>query len=132
MFLGLLKRLFGPKLFGPKMLTDPYPFYARLRSAAPVYWVDQVGGWVLTRYADVISVLRSPHGVVGSGQQSPATVQARIPGTQRGPRLLDAQRRPAAAQAFAPAGQQGDDEPPRPFGGFYILDEEFVSFLPLY
>jgi hypothetical protein len=31
MFLGLLKRLFGPKLFGPQMLADPYPYYARAR-----------------------------------------------------------------------------------------------------
>jgi hypothetical protein len=56
MFLGVLKCLFGPK-----MLADPYPFYARLRSATPVSWVDQLGGWVLTRYADVTAVLRSPH-----------------------------------------------------------------------
>ena len=60
MFRDLLKRLFGPKLFGPKMLADPYPNYARLRSADPVHWADQFGGWVLTRYADVIAVLRSP------------------------------------------------------------------------
>jgi cytochrome P450 len=55
-----LKWLLGPKLFGPKMLADPYPYYARLRSMDPVYWVDQFGGWVLTRYADVVTVLRSP------------------------------------------------------------------------
>jgi cytochrome P450 len=60
MFRGLLKRLFGPKLFGPEMVADPYPYYARLRSADPVHWADQFGGWVLTRYADVITVLRSP------------------------------------------------------------------------
>src|SRR6516162_612948 len=76
MFLGLLKRLFGPKLFGPKMLNDPYPFYARLRSAAPVHWVDQVGGWVLTRYADVISVLRSPQ--ASSDRVNKAPQQSRL------------------------------------------------------
>jgi cytochrome P450 len=43
------------------MLADPYPYYARLRSTAPVYWVDQFGGWVLSRYADVTTVLRSPN-----------------------------------------------------------------------
>jgi cytochrome P450 len=58
--LGLLQRLFGPKLFGPKMLADPYRYYARLRSWDPVHWVDQVGGWVVTRYADIVKVLRSP------------------------------------------------------------------------
>src|SRR5262245_65193308 len=61
MFRGLLKRLFGPKLFGPEMLADPYPYYARLRSADPVHWSDQIGGWVLTRYADVTTLLRSPN-----------------------------------------------------------------------
>jgi hypothetical protein len=55
--LRLLKRLFATKLFGPRMLADPYPYYARLRSTAPVYWLDQVGAWVLTRYADVTAVL---------------------------------------------------------------------------
>ena len=57
---GILKRLFGPQLFGPEMLADPYPYYARLRAADPVHWADQFGGWVLTRYADVMAVLRSP------------------------------------------------------------------------
>jgi cytochrome P450 len=60
MILRTLKRLFSPKLFGPKMLADPYPYYARLRSTDPVHWADQFGGWVLTRYADVVTVLRSP------------------------------------------------------------------------
>jgi cytochrome P450 len=61
MILRFLKRLLGPKLFGPKMLADPYPYYARLRSADPVHWADQFGGWVLTRYADVMAVLRRPN-----------------------------------------------------------------------
>jgi cytochrome P450 len=47
-------------LFGPEMLGDPYPYYARLRSADPVHWEDQAGGWVLTRYADIVTVLRNP------------------------------------------------------------------------
>jgi cytochrome P450 len=69
--LRLLKRLFAPKLFGPQMLADPYPYYARLRSAAPVYWVDQFGGWVLTRYADVTTVLRSPNASSDRANKSP-------------------------------------------------------------
>jgi cytochrome P450 len=59
--LRLLKRLFAVKVFGPRMLADPYPYYARLRSLAPVFWLDQFGCWVLTRYADVTAVLRSPN-----------------------------------------------------------------------
>jgi cytochrome P450 len=69
--LRLLQRLFAPKLFGPRMLADPYPYYARLRSTAPVYWVDQLGGWVLTRYADVTAVLRSPHASSDRANKAP-------------------------------------------------------------
>ena len=61
MIRSILKRLFAPKLFGPKMLADPYLYYARLRSVAPVNWADDFGGWVLTRYADVVTILRSPN-----------------------------------------------------------------------
>jgi cytochrome P450 len=61
MILGFLRRLLRPKLFGPAMLADPYPFYARLRARAPVFWVGEFGGWVVSRYADVATVFRSPH-----------------------------------------------------------------------
>src|SRR5262245_41030992 len=53
------------------MLADPYPYYARLRSTAPVYWADQFGGWVLTRYADVITVLRSPNASSDRANKAP-------------------------------------------------------------
>jgi cytochrome P450 len=57
----ILKRPHRPKLFGPTMLADPYPYYARLRRIDPVHWAEGPGHWVLTRYADIVSVLRSPH-----------------------------------------------------------------------
>jgi cytochrome P450 len=43
------------------MLPDPYPFYHRLRSFDPVHWSDEANAWILSRYADVASVLRNPH-----------------------------------------------------------------------
>jgi cytochrome P450 len=45
-------------LLRPEILADPYPFYHRLRSQAPVLWDS--GCWVLTRYADVLAALRDP------------------------------------------------------------------------
>jgi len=39
--------------FDPETLQDPYPFYAWLRSEAPVWRVPETGHWVLSRYADV-------------------------------------------------------------------------------
>ena len=39
---------------------DPYPHYDTLRRLAPVHWSELVGGWVLTSYDAVRSVLRDP------------------------------------------------------------------------
>jgi cytochrome P450 len=45
-------------LVGGEMLQNPYPAYQRLRSLAPIAWVDSFQGWILTRHADVSAVLR--------------------------------------------------------------------------
>jgi cytochrome P450 len=42
------------------MLADPYPTYHRLRAEDPVHWDPAGSRWVLTRYGDVVAVLRSP------------------------------------------------------------------------
>ena len=43
-------------LMHPEVRANPYPFYAQLRSQDPVYWDEEMGFWVLTRYADIASV----------------------------------------------------------------------------
>ncbi|MCW5890933.1 MAG: cytochrome P450 [bacterium] len=43
--------------FLPEYRADPYPFYARLRRAAPAYFSQVLRGWILTRHADVTAVL---------------------------------------------------------------------------
>lgn len=45
--------------FDPQFKANPYPIYHYLRSHEPVHW-GLLGGWVLTRYADVKFVLRDP------------------------------------------------------------------------
>ncbi|GHO44898.1 cytochrome P450 [Ktedonospora formicarum] len=40
---------------------NPYLLYHQLRELDPVYWDEQIQGWVLTRYKDVIKTLRDPH-----------------------------------------------------------------------
>jgi cytochrome P450 len=52
-----------PDLASPRFKADPYPFYARLRAEAPVYRARvHVAGrrtaWLVTRYGDVVSVLK--------------------------------------------------------------------------
>ena len=43
----------------PAFVADPYPTYHRLRAEDPVHH-SPLGFWVLTRYADVIAMLRDP------------------------------------------------------------------------
>ena len=45
------------QLLDPEVLANPYPLYQRLRTEAPVYWDPYLHAWVVTRYADVVTVL---------------------------------------------------------------------------
>lgn len=44
----------------PEVRADPYPIYSKLRMQAPVCQVDPGGFWAVSRYADVIYVLKNP------------------------------------------------------------------------
>lgn len=46
------------QLLDPEVLADPYPLYHRLRREAPVHWDPYLHSWVVTRYPDVMRVLR--------------------------------------------------------------------------
>jgi cytochrome P450 len=41
-------------LVSPAFLADPYETLRRLREDDPVHWSDSVGGWIVTRYDDVL------------------------------------------------------------------------------
>ncbi len=47
-------------LLSPELKTNPYPVYAEMRRNAPVCQVDPGGMWAVTRYDDVMQVLRNP------------------------------------------------------------------------
>jgi cytochrome P450 len=38
--------------------ADPFPLYARLRAEAPVHWTPDPGAFVVSRYDDVLHVLK--------------------------------------------------------------------------
>ena len=48
--------VYNPKL--PEILANPYPVFRQLQDEDPVHWSDILNGWVLTRYAHVLSSLR--------------------------------------------------------------------------
>src|SRR5947209_7969788 len=45
-------------LLDPQVLANPYPLYHRLRSEDPVHWDPYLHAWVVTRYADVVTVFQ--------------------------------------------------------------------------
>jgi hypothetical protein len=57
---------FNPLL--PEYHVDPYPFYRALRSSAPAYFSPAFRVWVLSRYRDIVEVLRSPRFSVERGR----------------------------------------------------------------
>ena len=47
---------YNPSL--PTVRANPYPVYKGLREEDPVHWSEALDAWVLTRYDDVVAVLR--------------------------------------------------------------------------
>ncbi len=46
--------------FVPEVHANPYPVFRQLREEDPVHWSELMDAWVLTRYADVVAVLKHP------------------------------------------------------------------------
>jgi cytochrome P450 PksS len=74
-----------PLLGTPRFKADPFPYYARLRREAPVHQVtlpDRQRAWLVTRYDDVLAVLRDerlvkdPLNVASGKQQRPPWMPA--------------------------------------------------------
>jgi len=47
-------------LLAPDVRSNPYPHYAELRKRAPVCQVDPGGIWAVSRYDDIVAVLKNP------------------------------------------------------------------------
>ena len=45
-------------LFAPDVIADPYTYFGRLRETDPVHWNPRAEMWILTRYEDLVWLLR--------------------------------------------------------------------------
>jgi len=45
-------------LISDEFLRDPYPLLRQLQMEAPVYWSESIGGWIVTRFDDVVVTFR--------------------------------------------------------------------------
>jgi cytochrome P450 len=60
-------------LLEPDVLACPYPLYQQLREEDPVHWDPYLHAWIVTRYADVVTVLQQ---FLGSRTPSPEKLSA--------------------------------------------------------
>ena len=80
---------------------NPYPLYAQWRADHPIWWAEDLQGWVLSRYDDVRAVLKDP------ATFSSEVASARSESTMRLPLL--------------------HDDPPRHTGLRAIVNRSFTS-----
>jgi cytochrome P450 len=45
-------------LVSEEFLRDPYPYLKWLRENDPIHWNDAIGGWVVTRYDDIVVTMK--------------------------------------------------------------------------
>ena len=78
----IMKRIDDIDLTGGAFKTDPYPFYARWRDETPVFRTTLADGqiaWLVTRYDDVLSVLKDGRFAKDKRQALSAEQLARLP-----------------------------------------------------
>ncbi len=60
-------------------VANPYPLYAKWRSEEPIWWAEDVQGWVLSRYEDVRTVLKDPANFSSDVSAGRAETTMRLP-----------------------------------------------------
>jgi cytochrome P450 len=55
-------------LVSPEFLQDPYPLIHQMREQEPVYWSDSIGGWILTRYDDIMATFKDTESFSNEGR----------------------------------------------------------------
>jgi cytochrome P450 len=68
-------------LVSEQFLKDPYPALRRLREEDPVHWSDAIGGWVLTRYDDIVASFKDTDHFSNEGRLARA-VEHLTPGSR--------------------------------------------------
>ena len=51
----------------PTVQENPYPYYSYMRRRAPVYWIESLQAWAVSRYVDVDAAIRNPQTFSSSG-----------------------------------------------------------------
>lgn len=106
-------------LFAADAIRDPYAFFGRLRETDPVHWNARHQLWIITRHADVLSIVRDhaafSSAVIQSDRRAPYP-----PVDENGLALLDEVRRFRGAQLV-------EQDPPRHTNMRRLLHQYFTA-----
>ena len=69
-------------LVSEEFLANPYPTLRELRDVDPVHWSDTIGGWVLTRYDDMVTTFKETASFSNEGRLARAVEY--LPAESRG------------------------------------------------
>jgi cytochrome P450 len=58
----------------PHMARCPYPAYRQLRGEAPLRWIDRIQAYAVTRYSDIVAILRAPEKFSSAMASGPGSV----------------------------------------------------------
>jgi cytochrome P450 len=68
MMISTAKTNWESALVSPEFLQDPYPLLQQMREQEPVYWSDSIGGWILTRYDDIMATFKDTESFSNEGR----------------------------------------------------------------
>ena len=106
-------------LFADDAIRDPYAFFGRLRETDPVHWNARHQLWIITRHADVISIVRD-HAAFSSAVIQSDSRAPYPPLDENGLTLLDEVRRFRGAQLV-------EQDPPRHTNMRRLLHQYFTA-----
>jgi cytochrome P450 len=72
---------FGAELASPAACANPHPVFHRMRREEPVHHSQAIGGWLVTRYGDVLDGLRDTR---LSSERIPSILDAQVSAADRG------------------------------------------------
>ena len=55
----------------PDYLADPYPYFAKFRREAPIFYAPKIDFWVVSRYEDIQKIVRDPETFSNTRVQEP-------------------------------------------------------------
>jgi pimeloyl-[acyl-carrier protein] synthase len=74
---------FDRHLVSREFVTNPYSTLRRMQRDTPVYWSDSVGGWLITRYDDIMSTFRDTRAYSNEGRLARAATHLSATDRQR-------------------------------------------------